>query len=124
MVKLMGKQRYANLVAKQTGKTAETVTLLAETILPNIHPQAVYLAQCNIARYDYTAVLEEMKRPYLIIDGELDRGGKLMKSTYEFANANDHVQLIKLPNAGHIANLDQPDLFNQHLATFLQSRQS
>ena len=124
MVKLLGKQRYANLVAKQTGKTPETIAILADTILPNIHPQAVYLAQCNIARYDYTAVLEKMKRPYLILEGELDRGGKLMKSTFAFANTNNHVQLIKIPDAGHIANLDQPDLFNEHLATFLESTRS
>lgn len=124
MVKVMGKQRYANLVAKQTGKTPETVAILADAILPNIHPQAVYLAQCNIARYDYTAVLQKMKRPYLILERELDRGGKLMKSTFAFAQANDHVHLIKIPNAGHIANLDQPELFNEHLATFLQSSQS
>lgn len=80
-----------------------------------------YRAAINcMASFDQVAALPEIKTPTLLIAGEKDPvtpPDTMMK----MAEAISGSSLEILPNAGHLANLEQPAAFNQALDNFLQS---
>jgi pimeloyl-ACP methyl ester carboxylesterase len=68
-------------------------------------------------RPDSVALLKRITCPTQIIVGELDQAtppsdAKLM------AEQIPHARLAIIPNAAHLANLEQPETFNQIVATF------
>jgi 3-oxoadipate enol-lactonase len=70
-------------------------------------------------RPDSVPLLTQITRPTQIIVGELDQAtppsdAKLM------AEQIPHASLAIIPNAAHLANLEQPEAFNQIVAAFAQ----
>jgi 3-oxoadipate enol-lactonase len=71
-------------------------------------------------RPDSTPTLAEIKKPALVIGGADDQ--LFPQSEFQnMANALTHGRLEILPDAGHISNLEQPELFNRALRQFLQT---
>ncbi|MCS6801529.1 MAG: alpha/beta fold hydrolase [Chloroflexota bacterium] len=68
------------------------------------------------------ARLREHPLPLLIVDGERDLPGILARGDYLLATVPGARRVI-LPNAGHLSNLDQPDLFNAALLAFLDEHE-
>jgi pimeloyl-ACP methyl ester carboxylesterase len=69
---------------------------------------------------DFRPILADIKVPTLIIVGELDVVTPVWASKY----LHEHIQnsrLVIIPKAGHLTKLENPLLFNQSLAEFLQS---
>ena len=62
--------------------------------------------------------LEELDLPMLVITGELD-----MPGIHEIANliveANPNAELVAIPDAAHMVNMEASDRFNQLLLEFL-----
>ena len=55
-----------------------------------------------------------------IIKGDKDKEiNKVLGSTIETFKVRGNFKLIEMENTGHFANLDNPDLFNRTLETFL-----
>ncbi len=75
-----------------------------------------------ISDYDYLKKLKDIEIPYLIIYAENDKeiNSKINKVLDELSN-NELVQVKRIKEAGHLANLDQPKSFNQVLSNFLQT---
>lgn len=72
------------------------------------------------ARRDHSHILSEISVPTLLIFGEEDKITNLEtaeKMKKEISNA----ALVKIPNAGHYSNLEQPELFNDALVSFIKS---
>ena len=70
------------------------------------------------ARPDSTSVLSQISCPTLVIVGEDDVATPPSESGY----ITEHIpqaQLVTIPNAGHLSNLEQPQAFAQALRTFL-----
>ena len=70
-----------------------------------------------ISHIDTLDRLGEIKCPVLILVGEHDHGTppQMSRSMKEkMLNA----QYFEIPNAGHISNIEQPDIFNRHLLDF------
>ncbi|MEM7774488.1 MAG: alpha/beta hydrolase [Pseudomonadota bacterium] len=67
--------------------------------------------------YDLEAQLASMAVPTLIVTGDEDwpclEPGLFLKRTIPTAG------LLVLPNTGHTINLEEPDLFNQHVAAYI-----
>merc|ERR1712217_260665 len=63
--------------------------------------------------------LHELKLPTLIIIGDRD---KQFRASSELLKAKiPNAQMILVADAGHMANEQQPKLFNQHIAEFVHS---
>jgi pimeloyl-ACP methyl ester carboxylesterase len=71
-------------------------------------------------RPDSVALLPSISCPTLVIVGELDQGtpppdARLMAERIPGA------RLVIIPKAGHLSNLEQPEIFNQALLSFLET---
>lgn len=70
--------------------------------------------------FDYLEVIKHSQIKAQIIKGDKDKEiNKVIVSTVKTFKQRGDFSLIDLENSGHFANLDNPDLFNRALETFL-----
>ena len=82
-------------------------------------PVPGYVGCCQaIAALNTTARLKEIKRPVLAIAGEQDTAAA---GTRYIGENVPGAKLVMLPNAAHIANIEQAEAFNRALREFLSS---
>jgi 3-oxoadipate enol-lactonase len=62
----------------------------------------------------------QIKNPLLILVGDQDKTGNIRKVAPIWAERDKGSELVIIPNAGHAVNMDQPELVNQHVLTFLK----
>ena len=87
--------------------------LIADTPVPG------YVGCCHaIANLNTTARLKEIKRPVLAIAGEQDTAAA---GTRYIGENVPGAKLVMLPDAAHIANIEQEEAFNRALREFLSS---
>jgi 3-oxoadipate enol-lactonase len=74
-----------------------------------------------MTRADSTPLLETIHVPTLIVVGEQDTltPPALSEQMYKAIKGSE---FVAIPNAGHLANLEQPEAFNAALARFLEHR--
>jgi 3-oxoadipate enol-lactonase len=56
--------------------------------------------------------------PTLLVHGARDRIGDIAASSRRWARRQRHVELVVIPSASHLSNLDAPHAFNAALTTF------
>jgi pimeloyl-ACP methyl ester carboxylesterase len=61
-----------------------------------------------------------IEQPVLLTHGEFDRTGNIKKDAPRWAARDPQVRYVVIPEAGHVANMDNPAFFNQLLMEFLQ----
>ncbi|HXF82542.1 MAG TPA: alpha/beta fold hydrolase [bacterium] len=83
----------------------------AETLIGGLRAMA--------ERPDSTPLLPQLSLPTLVVVGEDDRATPV-ESARAMAAAIPGAQLVIIPGAGHVANIEQPDAFNQALTGFLR----
>jgi 3-oxoadipate enol-lactonase len=84
-------------------------------------PVAGYVGCCHaIPKINLTARLKEIKCPILVIVGEDDPGTPPAMAREIHENAPGS-RLVTLPQAAHLANLEQPEGFTKALAGFISS---
>jgi 3-oxoadipate enol-lactonase len=82
-------------------------------------PVPGYVACCQaIANLNTTARLKDIKRPVLAITGEQDAAAPGTRYIGEHVPG---AKTVVIPQAAHIANLEQPEAFNRALRDFLSS---
>ncbi len=97
------------------GPTQRVARLIASTPVPG------YVGCCHaIPKINLTARLKEIRCPVLVIVGEQDPGTPVAMAREIHENAPGS-RLAVLPNAAHLANIEQPALFNRALGEFLSS---
>jgi pimeloyl-ACP methyl ester carboxylesterase len=57
--------------------------------------------------------------PFLLVHGANDRLGNIRKLAPTWPQAEPQSEYAVIPNAGHVANMDNPQVFNQLLLDFL-----
>ncbi|MFB3819679.1 MAG: 3-oxoadipate enol-lactonase [Candidatus Methylomirabilales bacterium] len=81
---------------------------------------AGYIGCCHaIKALDLAERLHDIRRPTLIIVGEEDPGTPVAASRVIHERIRDS-QMVILPGASHLSNLEQPEAFNQALLAFLE----
>ena len=73
-----------------------------------------------IPKINLTARLKEIRCPILVIVGEQDPGTPVAMAKEIHDNAPVS-KLVVLPQAAHLANLEQPEAFTRALAEFLKA---
>ena len=93
--------------------TARVSAMIRATPVPG------YVGCCHaIPRINLTQRLKEVKCPSLVIVGEQDAGTPVAMAR-EIHAALPGSDLVVIPSASHLSNLEQPAAFNRALATFL-----
>ncbi len=102
-------------VKNNTAAVAEISTIINATAPVAIAGNLIAMA----ARTDTSATLSKITVPTLIMVGEVDTVTPPQAARYMYDNiAGAELQLI--PDAGHMSNMENPQIFNSHLMAFLQ----
>lgn len=109
--KLLAPANYA----QNPALVAEVGEIMRQSTVPGI----VSALGAMRDRPDYTPLLPRITRPALVIGGTDDQ--LFPRAEFErMANGLPDVRLVLLPQAGHLSNLEQPDLFNDAVKQFLK----
>ena len=99
------------------GEPPHDVIELLDAVAADVRPESVRVAVSAIAEADLRDVLPGIAVPTLLVWGELDARSP-MSVAREFARAIPHAELVVIPGAGHMSNLERPDQFNAAVCAF------
>ena len=98
---------------------AEFVSLL-ETIAADVRPASLGTQLFVMAEADQRDLLPRIAVPTLLIWGESDARSPLDVAR-QFERAIPDTKLVVIPDAGHVSNLEQPELFNRAVREFCRA---
>lgn len=102
------------------GAKSETATLVRSMMARQRSTTVTSALRGMAARPDRTPLLTSIKFPTLIITGSAD--GVIPPSESEAMHtAIPHSTLVNIPEAGHLANLDKPDAYNEAVQSFISA---
>jgi pimeloyl-ACP methyl ester carboxylesterase len=101
---------------------AEFVPLL-EQMAAIVRPQSLRTQLFVMAETDLRDVLPLVAVPTLLIWGELDVRSPLGVAR-QFKQAIPGAELVVIPDAGHVSNLEQPERFNEAVREFCRAHSS
>lgn len=119
MTQILGVKSAATIIVKTATKD-RAVGAQLQAMYRNATKDALLLIARHIADYDYTATLRRASLPLLLIQGALDKDiNAALASTLAALDAAPQGRAVPLENAGHFANMEQPEAFNHILEPFL-----
>jgi pimeloyl-ACP methyl ester carboxylesterase len=86
-------------------------------ICSEFHPLGFRLMSLSSAEVDTRELLPRIDVPTLLLWGDDDRRSP-MSVAEQFHQAIPGAKLAIIPGAGHLSNMEQPDLFNEHVRRF------
>jgi pimeloyl-ACP methyl ester carboxylesterase len=98
---------------------AECVSLL-ETMAADVRPESMRIALEVMAEADLSDLLPLIAVPTLLIWGEQDARSPLSVA-HEFAAAIPGAELVVIPEAGHVSNLERHEVFNDAVREFCRA---
>ncbi len=117
----VAKEMMPKLLGNTTRETNQTAEATVRRLIKQQSPVAIRGAIDRMMhRPDSTPLLATIGVPTLVIVGEEDTLTPVAESE-RMAQAIKGAKLVKIPGAGHLSNLEQPDAFNHALSAFLLS---
>jgi pimeloyl-ACP methyl ester carboxylesterase len=101
------------------GPPARFVPLM-EAMAADVRPESMRTALLVMAEADQRDLLPRIAVPTLLIWGELDARSPLSVAR-QFEDAVPEAKLVVIPGAGHVSNLEQPELFNAAVREFCRA---
>ncbi len=98
---------------------AEFVPLLAE-MAADVRPESFRVALLAMAETDQRDLLPRITVPTLLVWGEQDVRSPLSVAR-QFERAIPDTQLVVIPGAGHVSNLERPEEFNEAVRKFCRT---
>lgn len=90
------------------------------TIVSEFHPVGFRLMSLSSAEVDTRDLLSTVDVPTILLWGDDDRRSPLDVAK-QFHAAIPGAELAIVENAGHLSNMEQPDMFNEHVRRFCLS---
>ncbi len=113
MIKFFRK-KYLSFTAGYAVKSKESKEKVFQMFLQAA--DAIPYLRAHLVNYNYLEEIEKLSIPYNLIQCEYDKDiNNSLKTTLEAISKNKKAKVVQLKGAGHIANLDAPDEFNQIL---------
>ncbi len=114
------------MIPKLLGETTRStrpavVELVRSLAVANSSDAIAGAIRALMTRPDSTPLLSSIHVPTLVLVGEEDAVTPPPASE-EMHRAIAGSELVRIPQAGHLSNLEQPELFNAALAAFLTHR--
>ncbi len=116
------------LIPRLLGKTTqqekpEIVQQVREWILANSREGVLFALQGMMERGDSSDLLPQIRVPTLVLVGEEDRLTPPAE-VEEMAQAIPNARRVSIAKAGHLSNIEAPEVFNWALQEFLRSLKS
>jgi pimeloyl-ACP methyl ester carboxylesterase len=89
-------------------------------IASEFHPVGFRLMSLSSSAVDTRELLPRITAPTLLLWGSEDRRSPLSVAE-QFHSAIPGSQLVVIPNAGHLSNMEQPEVFSHHVRRFCLS---
>jgi pimeloyl-ACP methyl ester carboxylesterase len=99
---------------------AEFAALL-EAMAADVRPESMKTALLVMAEADQRDLLPRIAVPTLLIWGERDARSPLSVAR-QFEDAVPDAKLVVIPGAGHVSNLEAPELFNDAVREFCRAQ--
>jgi pimeloyl-ACP methyl ester carboxylesterase len=99
---------------------AEFVSLLEE-IAAGVRPESLARQLSIMADTDQRDLLPQIVVPTLLIWGELDERSPV-SIAHELEEAIPDTELVVIPGAGHLSNLEKPEIINEAIRKFCRPR--
>jgi pimeloyl-ACP methyl ester carboxylesterase len=99
------------------GEPLPEVMDLLDAVAADVRPESMRVALGAMADADLRDVLPRITAPTLLIWGERDTRSPLSVAR-TFARAIPHAELVVIPDAGHMSNLERPEEFNAAVRAF------
>ncbi len=117
----VAREMMPKLLGKTTHETNTTAEATVRRLIKQQSPTAIRNAIDRMMhRPDSTPLLAQVSVPTLVITGAEDEMIPVEESR-RIASAVPGAQLVVVPGAGHLANLEQPEAFNDALKGFLSA---
>jgi pimeloyl-ACP methyl ester carboxylesterase len=91
-------------------------------VVSDFHPAGFRLMAKSLAEADTTDVLEQIAVPVLLLWGQGDRRSPV-EVAQRFASLIPGAELVLIPGAGHVSNMEAPERFNAEVGRFCQLTQ-
>jgi pimeloyl-ACP methyl ester carboxylesterase len=101
---------------------ADVVPLLEE-MAADVRPESLRVQLSVMAGADQRDLLPRIAVPTLLVWGELDARSPLTVAR-QFEEAIPEARLVVIPGAGHLSNLERPDLVNLTVREFCRTHPS
>jgi 3-oxoadipate enol-lactonase len=109
------------LISDATRQHHPEVEIRIRQMIDAATPRGIAAASCGMAqRQDATELLPDIAFPTLVIVGEQDALTPPAVAQ-EYTALIPGAQFVVIPQAGHLSNLEQPDLFLATISSFLRS---
>ena len=89
-------------------------------VVADFHPLGFRLMTKALADTDTSALLVSITAPTLLVWGDGDMRSPL-EVAEQFREAIPNADLVVIPGAGHISNMEKPEEFNAAVSRFLSS---
>jgi pimeloyl-ACP methyl ester carboxylesterase len=86
-------------------------------VVSAFHPLGLRLMARTLAETDTTTLLPKIDVPTLLLWGDRDRRSPLSIAS-QFRDAVPNAELVVIASAGHVSNMEQPEVFNAHVRRF------
>jgi len=93
---------------------------LLEAMAADVRPESMRTALLVMAEADQRDLLPRIAVPTLLIWGELDVRSPLSVAR-DFETAIPDTKLVVISGAGHVSNLEEPELFNDVVREFCRA---
>jgi 3-oxoadipate enol-lactonase len=110
-----------NLFTEKNQQSNQSYLQAIKNTMLSANPETVIATLKALAeRIETCSNLMDIKIPVLVICGEEDKITPVKQSQFLHENIQG-AKIILLPEAAHLSNIEQPELFNQAVAGFMES---
>jgi len=111
---------YLRFVAKHAGINDNSRKIAFQMFLESV--DAIPHIRYHLVNYDYIGFIEQSPIPYTLIKCEFDTDiNRSLGSTLKAISKNKKAKVVDLNGVGHLANLDNPEVFNVSLKEILKT---
>jgi len=115
----IGRPLLSRITAHMTCPGARARKIVYQTLLA-ARPEAVKGIAAHVRRYDLTANAQGFENPFLMIRADRDKAVNLaLPASIAAMAGRETFRLAHIKDAGHCANLDQPEAFRRIVLAFL-----
>jgi pimeloyl-ACP methyl ester carboxylesterase len=102
------------------GEPPAEYAALMDAMAADVRPESMRTALLVMAEADQRDLLPQIHVPTLLIWGELDARSPLTVAR-QFEDAVPDARLVVISDAGHVSNLERPELFNEAVRDFCRA---
>lgn len=113
LIRLMGFQGYIKFAAKNSTKYKPVIQEIYN-LFEKTSPETIIVSHQILGNYSFIDLIENGTTPITIIKSPRDKDiNTYLIKQKEILTTSNYVNIVELPEAGHISNMEKPNEYNQ-----------